>query len=235
MNYKLTKEEELTIRLLESNIVSSKQIPIEIFGEKEKAKLQDLNLIQIKDNEWILTQKAVDLIEEGGFIIKYPLHDGKGNVLNYNDVLNTMSKNAARALGRAIIETMAYTKFGKSINLSLLSELKESKQYYRSKQHPISKIKGVQEDLNEAQSDYERVLDIELSKIKEYDLFNPIKFGIIDGYKTELVKLINSDRGLFKITILNKEEEHDLKGVYKLSNYYKFQIITQYWRSKSSR
>jgi hypothetical protein len=49
-------------------------------------------------------------MEDGGFIVKYPLSNEKGIVLNYNDTLDQLSASAARALGLAVISTELYKK-----------------------------------------------------------------------------------------------------------------------------
>jgi hypothetical protein len=70
-----------------------------------------LGLLNLQSNGlYTLTQKAYTLIEEGGFVVKYPLSNEKGIVLNYNDTLKQLSPNASRALGLAVISTELYKK-----------------------------------------------------------------------------------------------------------------------------
>ena len=102
---KLTKQQELLIRLLDYGTNSS-MLPDDLFTETNKEELLSLNLIiKIGENDYSITQKAKTIIETGGFIIKYPLADDKGNVSNYNDTLKNMSETALRALGLSIINT----------------------------------------------------------------------------------------------------------------------------------
>lgn len=81
-------------------------MPDDLFTDENRDELMSLNLImRTGENEYSITQKATAIIETGGFIIKYPLADDKGNVSNYNDTLKNMSETALRALGLSIINT----------------------------------------------------------------------------------------------------------------------------------
>lgn len=240
MENRLSNSEIIVLRLLYSKEIISSEIPEIFFSELEKINLLELELISFNNDldQYELTEKAVNIIETGGYIVKYPMHNEEGVVLNYKDVLQSCSLKSAKALGLSIINTQFYKKWGKYNNLVLLKELDQTKDYYRNFEHPIAKIESFKSDIDLAESKYEKVLYSELIKIKDFELSKPLLIGItIDGHKIELLKLIDSKTGLFKIgnndpMILNTNDNYD----FYLSKNHKHQIIRQYYimKSKSS-
>lgn len=237
MESKLSNNEIIVLRLLYSKEVISSEIPQTFFSDVEKERLTELDLIIFnkENDQFELTEKAINVIETGGYIIKYPMHNEDGVVLNYKDVLDSCSSKSAKALGLSIINTQFYKKWGKYNNLILYKELEQAKDYYRNFEHPIAKIESFKSDIDLAESKYERVLQSELVKIKDFQLSKPLLIGItVDGHKIELLKLIDSKTGLFKIgngepIVLNTNDNVD----FYLSKSHKHQIIRQYYVMKS--
>jgi hypothetical protein len=237
MEDKLSNNEIIAIRLLYSEQINSNDIPESFFDDKEKNNLLELGLIEYNDDtdQFVLTEKAVTVIETGGYIIKYPMHNEEGVVLNYKDVLQSCSAKSAKALGLSIINTQFYKKWGKYNNLILYKELEQTKDYYRNFEHPIAKIEAFKADIDTAESKYEKVLQYELIKIKDFYLMKPLLIGItIDGQRIELIKVIDYRTGLFKIgdnepMIMNTNDNID----FYLSKSHKHQIIRQYYIMKS--
>jgi hypothetical protein len=237
MENKLSNNEIIVIRLLYSGQILSTEIPESFFDDKEKTNLMELGLIDHNEetDQFALTEKAVNIIETGGYVIKYPMHNEEGVVLNYKDVLNSCSTKSAKALGLSIINTQFYKKWGKYNNLILYKELEQTKDYYRNFEHPIAKIEAFKADIDTAESKYEKVLQNELIKIKDFELSKPLLMGItIEGHKIELLKVIDSKSGLFKIgdnqpMVINTNDNID----FYLSKNHKHQIIRQYYIMKS--
>jgi hypothetical protein len=236
MENKLTNNEVITLRLLYSNQILSKDIPPFFFGEDEKNNLTDLGLIEIvEDGKYELTEKAITAIETGGYIIKYPLANEDGVVMNYKDVLESCTPSSAKALGLSIINTQFYKKWGKYNNMILLRELEETRDYYRKFEHPIATIEAFRNDIDQAKSRYERAINSELLKIKDFELSKPLRIGITaDGKRIELVEIINNKTAKFKIddselVTANYNTDTD----FYLSSQHKHQIIRQFYIMKS--
>jgi hypothetical protein len=237
MESKLSNNEIIVLRLLYSKEVISSEIPVSFFSSNERNNLLNLDLIIFNEelDQFELTEKAINVIETGGYIIKYPMHNEDGVVLNYKDVLDSCSSKSAKALGLSIINTQFYKKWGKYNNLILYKELDQARDYYRNFEHPIAKIESFKIDIDIAESKYERILQFEMIKIKDFTLSKPLFIGItIDGHKIELLKIIDSKTSLFKIgnnepIILNTNDNID----FYLSKNHKHQIIRQYYIMKS--
>jgi hypothetical protein len=239
MENKLSNNEEIVIRLLYTQRILSSEIPPIFFGEDEKKNLLELGLITLEEDSeiesYVVTEKAANIIETGGYIIKYPLHNDEGVVLNYKDVLNSCTPKSARALGLSIINTQFWRNWGKTTNMILHKELQDSIDYYRTFDHPISKITSYKNDIDLATARYEKVIDFEFNKIKDFDLIKPIYLGSnVHNQKIELKKIINPKTGLFKIgttddVIVNFDDNND----FYLSKNHKYEIIRQYYIMKS--
>jgi hypothetical protein len=134
MENKLSNSEIIVLRLLYSKEIISSEIPEIFFSELEKINLLELELISFNNDldQYELTEKAVNIIETGGYIVKYPMHNEEGVVLNYKDVLQSCSLKSAKALGLSIINTQFYKKWGKYNNLFLFKELEQTNHYYRN-------------------------------------------------------------------------------------------------------
>lgn len=232
----LSNNEILVLRLLYSKQLESDTIPSIFFGKEEKERLTDLALLDLDlDKKYRLTDKAIKLIEDGGYIIKYPLSTEEGTVLNYKEVLNQMSPKAARALGLSIVNTEFYKKWGKHNNLTLLNLLQDTISYYRSFDHPVSKIEQYQEDVKTSQSNCDRAIHSEFQKIENFLLIKPIKLGVdSNGKKMKLVKILSKNKaeviiGDSKESIIININDSELI----LTSNDKTNIVRQYYLSKS--
>lgn len=231
---KLSNNEEIVLRLLYSEQLNSADIPFTFFGVEEKENLIRLKLINlIEKGKYGLTAKAIEIIETGGFIIKYPLHNENGVVMNFVDILQSYSKPALKALGISIINTKSFKKWGKFNNLKLFEELKEVIQYYDNFEHPTNKIKKYHNNIIEAQSIYEKVLIMELAKIASFKLINPLPLNMFyDENPIKLIEFKDLKEGTIKqggLEILISFEDPQ----YKLTTIMMHQIIQQYYVVKS--
>ena len=236
MNSNLTNNEEIVLRMLYSNYYTSKDIPGHFWGPREKDNLISLNLVELHTNGlYTLTEKAYDVLKTKQFIVKYPLSTEGGIVLNYNDTLKQFSPKASKALGLAIINTEFYKKWGKHNNLQLLSLLNQTKFYYRSTAHPISRIEQYRDDIIFAKSNYEQALNIEMRKIKDFSLLKPLHLGFNSDKKwVQLVKIINSKTGAFLLDRTENVVKQFSDTDYYLSLNTMHNIIRQYHTAKSN-
>ena len=86
-------------------------------NEKTKLNLMNLGLIQLAaPGVYRLTSKGNTTIEQGGYIIKYPMTAENGIVLNFRAILEGYSSSALHALGLSIINTESYKRWGKHTN-----------------------------------------------------------------------------------------------------------------------
>ncbi len=231
---KLSNNEELVLRLLYSGKLDSTTIPEIFFGTTEKDTLIRLNLLELTgEGKYILTTKARETIETGGFIVKYPLHNEEGVVMNFVDILNSYSKEALKALGLSIINTESYKRWGKFNNINLSAALKETIQYYNSFGHPLSRIDNYRDEILEAESTYEKALIVELSKIEPFKLVKPVPLGVhANGNTINLIELISPNTGIIKQGTLKMSVRFS-DPQYKLTTYMMHQLLHQYYVVKS--
>lgn len=239
LNNKLSNNEMIVLRLLYSKQVTSSQIPKVFFDVAEKDNLVSLGLIALKpDNEYVLTEKAINVIETDAFIIKYPLATEKGTVLNYKDVLNNMSSSAARALGLSVINTDFHKKWGKQTNTLLYDKLKETMLYYRDFNHPLSIIYDYEADVIKADEAYSNELHKQLARVDSIVIMENSDINLVDLTTGETLKLI-SYHPINKIQVLNSKKELELIDLeiydkVRLTDAVKKTIVVKYWKDKSN-
>lgn len=233
--HKLTNNEEIVLRLLFSGKMNSLSIPEEFFGEEEKEGLTGLGLLSLNpDATYTLTEKAMEAVASGGFIVKYPLHDEQGVVMNFVDILNSYSNQALKALGKSILSTEIYKRWGKQNNEDLLQALKESAQYYSNFEHPVTTLANYSKETCEAQSNYEREVKKEFSRITLFTLKYPISLGLDSaGNFRFLVEYLGSNKGhvLVGNTILLIDFNTD--SDYIMTTHVKHAIVEQFYENKS--
>ena len=226
----LSNNEEIVLRLLYSGNLKSSEIPKVYFGEDEKETLVVLKLImQNSQNEYVLTDSAIEVIEKGKFIIKYPLHNEQGVVMDFVGILNSYSKEGLAALGLSIINTESYTRWGKYNNLALYAALQNTMFYYNSFEHPVARIAIYQEEIQKAISNLEKVLALELAKIKPFTLPKPVSLNVNStGETIYLVEYINELEGKIRVgtteTLISFNDP-----MYSLTNYHIEAIVKQYY------
>jgi hypothetical protein len=231
---KLSNNEELVLRLLYSGHLDSKNIPEVFFGPEEKENLIGLGLLEMQGSgKYILTDKALETLETGGFIVKYPLYNEQGVVMNFVDILNSYSKDALRALGMSIINTESYKRWGRHNNLALFKLLKETINYYDSFSHPLSKLDTAREYIIEAQSNYEKTLLVELAKIAPFKLLKPVILGThSNGTPIRLIEFVSDKEGVVREGALEVNISFD-DPQYRLTSHMMHQIIRQFYVVKS--
>jgi len=195
---KLTNNEELVLRLLYSNKMKSKDIPVSLFDVEEKDRLLGLKLLTLMpDGYYELTNSAISIIENGGFIIKYPMFSEQGVVLSFAETLKSYSKPALKALSSNILSTKVYKIWGKDNNIKLYEALKDTMKYYDTFGHPLTRAEKYRNNISEAQSEYEKLLLVELSKIEPFKLTKPISLGMqSNGVVAKLIEFIDIDKGV---------------------------------------
>jgi len=231
----LSNNAEISLRLLYSGHLKSEEIPNTFFGEEEKQTLVSLNLIaEVAPNSYQLTENGIEVIETGKFIIKYPLHN-EGVVMNFVDILNSYSKEALRALGLSIINTETYKRWGRFNNVTLLEHLQDTVFYYNSFEHPTTRINLYKDEIAKTKSTYEKVLMLELEKIKRFILHKPIRLCVNkDGERVELIEYIS----IHEAKVKEGEKEilvsfDDLS--YALTSYHIEDIINQYYSTNKNK
>lgn len=231
---KLSVKAEIIIRMLYLGF-PSKDLPPDVFNEREKEHLIALKLITLSTQGWILTKKAITAIETGGFIVKYPLTTEKGVVLNFIEVLNSYSKDAAKALGLSVLNTRIYERWGKDINNTLYDVMKNTQDYYASHMAVSTRMDTYLDRVRAAQSDYEKLLDTELDKIEQFKLLKPIKLGLNGtGNVMLLTEYISPKEGILGNTGLKLPVPLD-DPKYALTTYMKHELISQYYVHKSRK
>jgi hypothetical protein len=113
--------------------------------------------------------------------------------------------------------------------------LGETKEYYRNSAHPISRIEQYRDDIVIAESNYERVLNVELRKIKDFTLFKPLTLGYnSDRQRIQLKRVLNKSEGEFSldddIVVIKNFSDND----YYLSNNIKHNVVKQYHNARSN-
>lgn len=226
----LSNNEELVLRLLYSGQLKSSEIPKIFFGPDERDTLIALKLImQIDSNEYVLTDTALEVIEQGKFIVKYPLHNEQGVVMDFLGILTSYSKPALTALGLSIINTETYKKWGKYNNVTLLAHLQDTMFYYNSYEHPLKRIAIYQEEIQKAHSNLEKVLTVEIAKIKPFTLSKPVSLGVNNAGETiYLIEYVNVVEG----KVLEGQKETIISftdPMYSLTTFHVQEIIQQYY------
>mgnify|MGYP003442914483 CR=1 FL=1 len=137
--------------------------------------------------------------------------------------LNSYSKEGLAELGLSIINTESDTRWGKYNNLALYAALQNTMFYYNSFEHPIARIAIYQEEIQKAISNLEKVLALELAKIKPFTLnVNST------GETIYLVEYINELEGKIRVgtteTLISFNDP-----MYSLTNYHIEAIVKQYY------
>lgn len=230
----LGNNEELVLRWLYSGFESSKSIPQHFFGEKEKENLLQLKLISLDSQGFYhLTPKAVEVLENRGFIIKYPLHDENGVVMNFVSILNNYSDKALRALGLSILSTESYKRWTKKVNNKFFEALKESMHYYNSKEHPLTRLDIYHKAALEAETIYISVLDAEVAKITPFKLANPILLGHQDGKEVKILEVTDSNEYTVQKGDIAMSYSQGNSGLI-MTSVVKMQLIRQFFAYKTS-
>ena len=233
---RLTDKEEIVIRMLNMGKLS-KDIPADILDKETKDRLLGLDMIGLNTpGNYILTKKAVGVLETGGFIVKYPMTTEDGVVLNFNRILTGYSTDALKALGLSVINTGAYKRWGRYNNVALYSIMKDTMAFYAKFDHVTTRLSSYLSKILEAQSDYEKILNVELSKISNFKLLKPITLGTksSNGSPIILTEFISPKEGIvgggsMGIPILFDDPE------YTLTPYMKDDLIRQYHSYKSKQ
>jgi hypothetical protein len=112
--------------------------------------------------------------------------------------------------------------------------LADTKAYYRNSAHPISRIEQYREDIVNAESNYERALNIELRKIKDFTLTKPLTLGFnSDRQRIQLRRVLNKSEGEFSlddVIVIGNLGDDD----YYLTNSIKHNIVRQYHNARSN-
>lgn len=203
----------------DNKVIKNDGVPKELF---------DLGLVCYEsDGNAYLTDKAKSVVEQGSFIIKYPLSDERGVVANYNTTVKTMSGDALNALVLAMMHEDCFKRISKNVNGLLLQQMQACEDYYRSKiPQTVARLTKYKQDIDNSTARYEAVLMTELAAISNFTLPTPIlKFVPNDtGNPVYITHVINDTR--FKLSN-GKVLDLDQPGSY-LSQEEKFQIIKQY-------
>lgn len=212
-----------------------KEFDVIVYKELINLKLLKLDVDDIVPS---ITEAGRKLVTGGGYVVKYPLHDQHGNVKNYNKVLESMNKNAAKALGSSILTTEFYKKWGKSNNIELKSAIEDSIKFYRDKEHPISKINNYLLDIQKADGAYQLMLRQEMSKIDTFVLPKRLKLGTYDN---ETVYLLGINNEEYKYLIVSQEGKKEIVGdpwsrdiKFYIPTFLQKSILENYYKFKSS-
>jgi hypothetical protein len=231
---KLSNNEEAVIRLLYSETKTLQ----EIFTPQVRERLIDLNLINLKsDGTYNITDKALSIIENGGFIIKYPLSTDTSVVMNFRDTLLNMSKPALKALALSIKNTEVYKQWGKFLITEFYHIFKDSIEYYKTFDNPLTRLDWYKSNIEDTEALYERQVNIEFSSIENFDLTYPIDVRKDDiGRQVTLTKIIDNKTGEFLIAA----SREPIVVNFDYSNYYlplstKHKIIKQYYTSSKKK
>lgn len=225
---KLDYRSEVILRTMHLLKCRYQALSTDIAPDEVPQELLDLGLLTTSlDGDIHLTDKAISVVEQGSFIIKYPLSDERGVVANYNTTVKTMSGDALNALILAMMHEDCFKRISKNVNGLLLQQMQACEDYYRSKiPQTVARLTKYKQDIDNSTARYEAVLITELAAISNFTLPIPIlKFVPNDtGNPVYITHVINDTQ--FKLSngkVLNLDQP----GSY-LSQEEKFQIIKQY-------
>ena len=246
---KLHNDQELILRLLHahSSEKDHEAINARIHKPENYDILLEMGLLGEEQEgdtiTFFLTEKGKKLIEEGGYVIKYPLASEAGTVNNYITVLNSLEKSAARALGKSIIKTEVHKRWGKQNNLELLQVLQNTADFYRTFDHPVARLDALSNDISKAESKLDRALVEEMAKIENFSLPKPINLGL--NSLNEKVKLVGIEGNGIAIYDVSDADGAQLKPAVKgnyltdakffIPSYIKKLVIREYYMSKSKQ
>ena len=240
-NQKLDNKEEILLRVLyEYTEGIPRDLHASIFTENSERSLIDLGLVEEIQQEGQviarLSEKGMKLVEDGGYIIKYPLASESGSVSTFLNVLSSMEPTAARALGKSIIASKLHVKWGKQVNLELFEILVNTIEYYRTFIHPVARLDELSNDISKAESRLEKELISEMAKIEEFTLPRSINLGLnSQNERTSLVGIIGNNLATFNVNGKEEVGNYLLEAGFYLPQYIKKLVIREYYISKSKQ
>jgi hypothetical protein len=154
-----------------------------------------------------ITDKGRRVVENGEYIIKYPLADDSGTATSYNDTLMSMTSNAKQALAAAMIATGFARGIGFKMVHRLHDHLMDSVEYYiTNRDNPMSAIYALEQMERIAYSKKDTFINMVFDTIEPFVLSNPIKYYVPSGIDPDTTDVTERAKIVYLIQVTSPNE-----------------------------